>query len=205
MISIPETKRKIFRTGIIVLFATTFLPACGTNQTRDTFDLSVNRQVSSVMTSRHSKIQILIEKPNAVKALDGQDIVVKQGGSISYLKQAQWSDRLPDLIQARLVQVFDNSGHFGGVGRPGDGLAINYRILTDIRSFDVSISGSQRMATMEIAVKILDDRNGNIIASKVFSAQSALSGAGNDQYAKALDQAFGKATADIVNWTIAAI
>ena len=150
---------------------------------------------------KHNKVQILIEKPDAVKALDGQDIVIKQGGSISYLKQAQWSDRLPDLVQARLLQAFDNSGHFGGVGRPGDGLAINYRIITDIRSFDVTVVGNQKVATMEIAVKILDDRTGNIKASKVFTNRSAVTGVDNGYYAKALDQAFGKTTLDIVNWT----
>ncbi len=200
MTLIPTINRKLLSVTAASLFAATLLSACGGNQQRDTFDLTVDNTTTS-SDVKHNKVQILIEKPDAVKALDGQDIVIKQGGSISYLKQAQWSDRLPDLVQARLLQAFDNSGHFGGVGRPGDGLAINYRIITDIRSFDVTVVGNQKVATMEIAVKILDDRTGNIKASKVFTNRSAVTGVDNGYYAKALDQAFGKTTLDIVNWT----
>lgn len=179
------------------------LTACGTPP-RDTFDLGVNDVVTDGST-KHKKIQILIDKPDAVKAFDGQDIVIKQGAALAYLKKAQWSDRLPDLIQARLIQAFDNSGHFGGVGRPGDGLAINYRILTDIRAFDVNIANGRDVASLEIAVKIMDDSNGNIIASHIFSARSPVSGTGNNQYVAALDNAFKKVTTDIVSWTISSI
>lgn len=204
MILEPTKIRRIFSASFGVLFAASLLSACGTPP-RDTYDLSITNVAASSGTPKHQKIQILVEQPDAVKALDGQDIVIKQGGSIAYLKRAQWSDHLPDLVQARLIQAFDNSGHFGGVGRPGDGLAINYRILSDIRSFDVNVVNGRNVASLEIAVKIMDDRNGNIKASKVFTTQSPVAGGNNDQYAAALDNAFKKVTADIVNWTISAI
>lgn len=203
MIKKPAKIKWVASASFGVVFAATVLSACGT-PTRDTYDLSISN-ISASGAPKQQKIQLLIEQPDAVKALDGQDIVIKQGGSIAYLKRAQWSDRLPDLVQARLIQAFDNSGHFGGVGRPGDGLAINYRILSDIRAFDINVVNGQNVAALEIAVKIMDDRNGNIKASKVFTAQSPVSGGSNNQYAEALDNAFKKITADIVNWTTSSI
>ena len=202
---IMETKhvKRILSYPLGLLLTASLLSACGA-PARDTYDLSIN-DVAVAGTPKHQKIQILVEKPDAVKALDGQDIVIKQNGSIAYLKRAQWSDRLPDLVQARLVQAFDNSNHFGGVGRPGDGLAINYRILTDIRSFDVNVVNGHNIATLEISVKIMDDRNGNITASRVFKTEAPVSGTNNNQYAAALDNAFKKMTNDIVNWTISTI
>lgn len=203
MIVRPTTYKRILSISASSLLAAYLLSACGA-QPRDTYDLSIN-SVASDGIAKHKKIQILIEKPDAVKAFDGQDIVIKQGGALAYLKKAQWSDRLPDLIQARLIQAFDNSDHFGGVGRPGDGLAINYRILTDIRSFGINVANGHDVASLEIAVKIMDDRNGSIIASRVFSAQSPVTGINNDQYVGALDRAFKKITADIVSWTISSV
>lgn len=203
MIAEKNKVSRILAASFGLLFTSTLLSACGA-PARDTYDLSITN-VTAAGAPKHQKIQILVEQPDAVKALDGQDIVIKQGGSIAYLKKAQWSDRLPDLVQARLVQAFDNSNHFGGVGRPGDGLAINYRILTDIRSFDVAIVNGHNIASLEIAVKIMDDRNGNITASKVFIAEAPVSGTDNNHYAAALDNAFKKITNDIVSWTVSSI
>ncbi|CAM1648971.1 ABC-type transport auxiliary lipoprotein component [Bartonella choladocola] len=202
---ITERKKvsRFLSVSLGIMFTASVLSGCGT-PSRDTYDLSIGNATLEG-AQKHPKIQILVEQPDAVKALDGQDIVVKQGGSISYLKRAQWSDRLPDLVQARLIQAYDNSNHFGGVGRPGDGLAINYRILSDIRSFDVNVMNGHNVATLEIAVKIMDDRNGNIKAQKVFTANSPVSGTNNNQYAAALDNAFKKITNDIVNWTVSSI
>ncbi|EJF88819.1 ABC-type transport auxiliary lipoprotein family protein [Bartonella tamiae] len=189
--------------ALFTLISTGFVSACS-SPPRDTFDLTVNR-FTAPTNKTHKNIQILIAKPDAVKALDGQDIVIRQGGAIAYLKKAQWSDRLPNLIQARLVQAFDNSNQFGGVGRPGDGLAINYQILTDIRSFDVEVGNNQKIANIEISIKIMDDRNGNIRASRIFRSQSGVIGVENNQYAHALDTAFSALTIDIVNWVTSAL
>lgn len=202
MIVRRKNYKRILSIAIGILLTTSILSACG-SKPRDTYDLTISDFVADTIAKK--KIQILIEKPDAVKAFDGQDIVVKQGESLAYLKQAQWSDRLPELIQARLIQAFDNSGHFGGVGRPGDGLAINYRILTDIRSFNIKVSNGHDVASLEIAVKIMDDKTGSIIASHVFFAQSPVSGGNNNQYVTALDNAFKKITTDIVKWTISIV
>ena len=87
---------------------------------------------------RAARIQVLIAEPSALKALDGQNIVIKPApGVIQYLKGAQWADRLPKVVQARLAETFQKSGRFGGVGKPGEGLAIDYQVIVDIRAFEV--------------------------------------------------------------------
>lgn len=147
-----------------------------------------------------SRTQVLIAEPSALKALDSENIVIKPApGIIQYLKGAQWADRLPRIVQARLAETFQRSGRFGGVGKPGEGLAIDYQVLTEVRAFDVTVGGGDR-ARVELFVKILNDRNGVVRASKTFTASAALSGSGNDAYIKALDAAFGEAAADIVRW-----
>ncbi len=178
------------------------LTACssigGSNKALDTFDLAVP---SVEKAGKHkANVQILIGEPQALKILDSESIVIRNGpSSVAYLGGAQWSDRLPKIVQARLVQAFENSNRFGGVGRPGEGLAINYQVITDIRSFEIDQTAGNR-AVVEISTKLLDDKNGEVAASKLFTATvSAPSGSG--AFVNALDAAFNKVAGEIVAWT----
>ena len=153
----------------------------------------------------NARRQILISEPTALKSLDGQNIVVKPTpSSIEFLGGAQWGDRLPKVVQARLAEAFQKSGKFGGVGRPGEGLAIDYQISIDIRAFEIRAAGGQA-AHVEFFVRILNDRNGVVRASRGFEAVSPVVGTGNDAFVAALDRAFGDATASLVNWAVSAL
>ena len=164
----------------------------------DTYELTAP-QVTA--TARRSPLQILIAEPGALKALDGEKIVIKPSpGVIQFLKGAQWADRLPLIVQARLAETFQGAGGFRGVGRPGEGLAIDYQIVTELRSFEVRVNGGQQ-AEVSLFVRLLNDRNGVVRAAKLFNASAPVSGSGNDAYVKALDSAFGTVAVDIVKWT----
>jgi cholesterol transport system auxiliary component len=145
--------------------------------------------------------QILIAEPSALKALDGQNIVISPApGNIQYLKGAQWADRLPKVVQARLAETFQRSGEFKGVGKPGEGLAIDYQVIVEVRAFQVRVDGGAH-ADVELFVRLLNDRNGTVRAEKVFTATAPVEGEGNDAYVGALDAAFGQAAVEIVDWT----
>ncbi len=179
------------------------LAACGSTQAKnDTFALtSVATADGPTARSR----QILVPPPSALKALDGEQIVIRPSASeIQYLAGAQWSDSLSKMVQAKLVQAFENTGRLGGVGMPGQGLAIDYQIVTDIRAFEVQTAGADA-AVVEISAKLLNDRNGTVRAQKVFRATVPVGGTGNPAFVKALDAAFAAVTADIVGWTLASI
>jgi cholesterol transport system auxiliary component len=184
----------------LVLGTSLFLSACagGASKALDTYDLAV--PTVAAKGQRKANIQILVGEPQALKALDSESIVVRTGtSSIEYLGGAQWGDRLPKIVQARLVQAFENSGRFGGVGRPGEGLAIDHQIITDIQAFEINTNG-QDMAIVRISAKLLNDRNGVVISTKLFES-SVPSGVGASAFVTALDQAFDNAASEIVSWT----
>ena len=180
-----------------VLLCALMLSACssvGGVKPLDTYDLTAPDAVSA--GPRKGKVQILVTEPQALKALDSENIVVRSGASqIQYLAGAQWSDRLPKIVQARLIQAFEKSGRFGGVGRPGEGLAIDYQIIADIRAFGIE----DGVAVVEIGAKLLNDRNGVVRSSKTFAA-SVRAGSGANAFVEALDQAFSGVAADLVAW-----
>jgi len=184
---------------VLLLTMSVGLAACSSTATNDTFDLAGSSR-SDGPTVRNR--QLLVPEPTALKALDSDSILVRVSGTeIQYLSKAQWSDRLPRMVQSKLVEAFENSGKLGGVGKPGQGLAIDYQLVSDIRAFEIVSSGS-RTANVEISVKILNDRNGTVKTQKSFSASEPVSGSENRTYIKALDRAFSRVSADIVDWTL---
>lgn len=185
--------------GLVALVA-----GCGTTTPLDTFSLSASPQVE--VAQKRKNVQILVPTPAALKALDSENIVVhNMPGSITYLKGAQWGDRLTNLVQARLVQAFENSNAVGGVGRPGDGLAINYQVQVDLRDFGINASTSPQTSKIEIAVRVLNDKTGEVRATRVFSSTAPVSGAGNNAYVRALDAGFSDVTKQIVAWVVSVI
>src|SRR5690606_23885591 len=93
----------------------------------DTFELTAPETLSS--GRKLPRRQVLIAEPVALKALDSSNIVIRSSAtSVEYLAGAQWSDRLPKIVQARLAEAFQSTGRLGGVGLPGQGLAVDYQI-----------------------------------------------------------------------------
>lgn len=186
------------RTATGLVLTGLMLVGCGTGPTPGTYDLKA--QTAAVSAPKRDR-QVLVTEPTAVKALDSDRIVIRLGGAeIQYLAKAQWADRLPRLVQARLVEALENTGKLSGVGTPGQGLAIDDQVVTDIRAFEIDTDGSSR-ARVEISVKLLNDRNGSIRAQQTFAAE-APAGSGNPAFVRALDVAFGEVANDIVAWVL---
>ncbi|RLL76876.1 ABC transporter [Ochrobactrum soli] len=198
-----KSRRKIGAVGSVSLLLAALLAGCGTTPL-DTFNLATPKP--SVSSPSRKSLQLLVPTPTALKALDSENIVISSApGSIEYLKGAQWGDRLTNIVQSRLVQAYENTGVFGGVGRPGDGLAINYQILTDLRMFGVQVSGGSRTAVVELAIKLMNDKTGEVRSTRVFRNSALVSGTGNAAYVKALDAAFDRTVNEIVSWTVSSL
>src|SRR5690606_4046061 len=151
--------------AVLLLSSCAALPGFGPAPL-DTFDLST--PVPQTAGRRLSRTQVLVAEPTALKTLDGQNIVIRpSAGSIEYLQGPQWAGRRPKIVQARLAETFQRSGRLGGVGKPGEGLAIDYQVVTDIRAFDIR-AGNPGAAEIELYVRVLNDRNGVVRASRTF-------------------------------------
>ncbi|PYE37132.1 cholesterol transport system auxiliary component [Rhizobium sp. PP-F2F-G38] len=196
------TGKSRFLRALALLLVAAPLGACAGKPNNDTYSLS---SVPTIEGPAATSKQILVPEPTALKALDSDQIVIRlSGAELQYLAKSQWGDRLPRMVQSKLVQAFENSGKVGGVGKPGEGLAIDYQVVTEIRSFEVDTTGS-RTAVVEIFAKIVNDRNGTVRAQKAFRATVPVSGTGAPAYIKGLDGAGAKVVADIVRWTLTAI
>ncbi len=180
---------------VYVLALAGFLAACSSSPQRTTFDLTAPGDVAR--TSR-SGVQIVVNEPTALQALDSDRILVREGGALSYLPDAQWSDRLPKLFQVRLIQTFENASRLGRVGRPGDRTVADLSLTADIRNFGIDTLTSQ--AVVEVTVRVISDRTGRVESAKAFTARTPVASMSGASAAAALDQAMSQVLRDIVRW-----
>jgi len=183
--------------GAVLVLLALGLAACGSAAV-PTYDLTAPRAFPPHRGAARG--QLLVVEPAALALLDTDRILVRPGGGqMAQLGGAQWSDRLPKLLQSRLVQAFENANRVRAVGRPGDRIVADYQLVVDVRAFNVTI-GSAPTAEVELSAKIIADRAGRIVGARVFRATiPAGTGEGGDAV-RAIDEAFGRVATELVLW-----
>ncbi len=189
------------RISVVVVLGLT-LSACGgglfTKAPPPAYDLTAARQFPRWQGAPRG--QLVVTEPSGVSALDTEKVVVRSTqGEISTLPGAQWSDRLPKLLQSRIVQSFENANRLRAVGKPGERLTVDYQLLVDLRAFQIAV-GDGTSAEVEFTAKIVADRSGRIVAAKVFRVSIPVGGTAAEPSMAALDDAFRRAVTELVLW-----
>ncbi|MEP5780578.1 MAG: ABC-type transport auxiliary lipoprotein family protein [Hyphomicrobiales bacterium] len=164
----------------------------------DVYDLSISSSVTQVAGSTGG--QILIANPKVLSSLDNDRIVIKPSAAqISFFGDVRWSDRLPRLVQLYFSRAFSKTNGARAVGLPGDGLLVDHQLLFDVSAFQVEVEGNSAVAHVEIAVQILNDKNGKVIATNQFSAKVPTS---DDPVngINGLNKALDAVAADLISW-----
>ncbi len=174
------------------------LVGTGNNPT-PTFDLSAPTSFGALPA--RARGLLAIELPTALQILDTEKVVISpSAGEVAYLSDAQWVDRLPRLLQARIVQSFENSSRIRAVAKTQDRINADYLLVVDIRQFGI-VAYDGPTAAVELSVKIVYQRGGRIAAASVFRSRVAASGTTGSAATLALDQAFSDVLVQMVKWT----
>jgi phospholipid/cholesterol/gamma-HCH transport system substrate-binding protein len=112
---------------------------------------------------------------------------------------ARWSDSLPKLIQAKIVQSFENAKNIAAVSRPTDGFNADYQLLIEIRTFEIS-TDPDTAAVVELSAKVLGT-DGKVVGSRVFRSSLPTKVSDAAAAAAVLNEAFGNVARDLVMWT----
>ncbi len=151
--------------------------------------------------------QILIAEPTALKTLDTERIVVSSGPRLYYYPDAQWPDRMPKVYQAKAIEAFEKSKRAKAVGRPGEGLSIDYQVLTNVRAFEFRSEGDGKggYAHIEVFVKIMDDRNGRVVATRTLTGDAPVKDDTAAGVVAGVNAALSDVLVDLVRWTLSVI
>jgi phospholipid/cholesterol/gamma-HCH transport system substrate-binding protein len=165
------------------------------------YDLAAPRAFPPPQKAARS--QIVIPEPAALVALDTQRIIVDPSAG-EPLENVQWSDTIPKLLQEKIIQSFEASNYVGAVAKPMEGLASDYQLLIDLRSFQITGTPAAPTAHVEFAAKILGEA-GRIVGSRTFDAVVPARDISAAGAAAAFDKAFGKAVTELVMWAAGVI
>ena len=173
---------------------TSTLEACGGGSaTSPTFDLSV----AAAPSERPLRADLIIREPLSPLELDSPRILVRSGPkSLAYFADAQWSDRVPVLVQTRLAQTLEQAKLFRTVSRETPNRPATYTLELEIRHFELDAPSGE--AVVEIAAKIAARGNEQIVATRDFKKTIKAAGVTGPQAAAALDKAFSAVMADMV-------
>ncbi len=152
--------------------------------------------------------QIVVEEPTATAAVNTDQIAVLPSPlEVQYMPRARWVDRAPLIVQALLIESFENTGKVPAVGRSTVGLRADYVIVTDIREFQAEVTTDEEgneslLVNVRLNIKIIDEYEDHIIASSSFEKVRLSASEDALDLATAFDSALGSAMRDAVEWSI---
>ncbi|MBO0733841.1 MAG: membrane integrity-associated transporter subunit PqiC [Methylocapsa sp.] len=179
--------------GNLLLAAIAALLSACASAPKLTYDLN---PVRGAFGPRAADRQLAIAIPDATLPENSSEIVVRTSPeSVAYLSGAQWADRLPILIQSRLIESFQNAHVLRGAGGPG--ILADATLQTNLRRFEYDAGAS--LAAVEISAQ-LTGTSGRVIAARRFTANVPVPSSEPPAVAAALDAGLSKIMREIVLW-----
>ena len=123
-------------------------------------------------------------------------MVRPRADQVSYYKDVAWSDRLPRLVQARIIETFQNSGAVKAVSSSTG----QYALATELRAFQIDVTSGKAYAEIEIFAKLVNTASGKVISTKGFSARVPATTDSPGDAIAALNQAFTEVLQDTTTW-----
>jgi phospholipid/cholesterol/gamma-HCH transport system substrate-binding protein len=112
---------------------------------------------------------------------------------------AQWSDSLPALLQAKLLQSFENYDIAHAPVRADSAGPSGTRLVTDLRQFEIS-AGPDAKVTIALSAKVINEA-GQVSGARIFEASAPLKEVTPASAAAAFDRAFAELGRDLISWT----
>lgn len=163
------------------------------------FDLRAVEDFAQPRRELHG--QLAIPEPSAIVMFDTQRFLFEPGREPEGFADAQWSDSLPKLIQAKLLQSFENYDIAHPPLRDAPDAAA--QLLVDLRAFRITGDGELN-AELSFSAKIVD-KAGRVIAARVFTAKQRLDDRQPAAAVAAFNDAFGRIVGDLIPWVASAI
>ena len=111
-------------------------------------------------------VQWAIPEPTAVAMLETQRFLFSPAQEYPGFAEAMWADALPKLIQARLIESFENYDIAHAPLRATDIGQTEFQLLIDVRRFRIAVE-SEPVAEIGLSARIVD-KNGKVVAARLF-------------------------------------
>jgi phospholipid/cholesterol/gamma-HCH transport system substrate-binding protein len=144
-------------------------------------------------------VQWAIPEPTAVAMLETQRFLFSPAQEYPGFAEAMWADALPKLIQARLIESFENYDIAHAPLRMADVGQTEFQLLIDVRRFRIAIE-SGPAAEIGLSARIVD-KNGKVVASRLFEESEKFATVAPPEAVAAFSEAFGRMAKSVIAWT----
>ena len=146
------------------------------------------------------KGQLVIPEPTAVAMLETQRMLFSPAKDYPGFAEFLWADSVPKLLQARLIESFENYDIAHAPLRNLDTGQADFQLLIDVRRFRIAVD-SDPTVEIGLSARILD-KDGKVVAARMFDENQKLAQVEPQAAVAAFDDAFGRIARDMVAWTI---
>jgi phospholipid/cholesterol/gamma-HCH transport system substrate-binding protein len=173
----------------------------GTPAQKITYDLDAVRNFD--LAEKTLSGQLAIPEPSAVAMLQTQRFLFDRVRDVPEFAEVMWADSIPKLLQARLIESFENYDVGNAPLRNSELGQADYQLLIDIRRFRIALN-DQPMAEIALSARIVD-KSGKAVASRVIEQSERLEKLEPAAAAAAFNAAFGRIEKDLVGWVARAL
>lgn len=170
----------------------------GASAPKITYDLRAPRDIGPV--GKTLSASLAIPEPTAVAMLQTQRMLFWPVGDTPGFAEFLWSDSIPKLVQARLIDSFENYDIAHAPLRTDLGQA-DYQLLIDIRRFRIATDDEPR-AEIVLSARIVN-KNGGVIASRIIETSEKFDKVEPAASVEAFEAAFSHIAKELVHWTVA--
>jgi phospholipid/cholesterol/gamma-HCH transport system substrate-binding protein len=173
----------------------------GTPAQKITYDLSAPQNLGPA--SKTIKGQLAIPEPTAVAMLETQRFLFSPVKDYPGFADVIWADAIPKLLQARLIESFENYDIAHAPLRVADIGQTDFQLLIDVRRYRIATDAGP-VAEVGLSARIVD-KNGKVVASRLFEDSEKFDKLEPAAAAAAFDGAFGRIAKDMIGWTVQAL
>jgi len=144
--------------------------------------------------------RLAIPMPTAVTMLETQRFLFSPAQDYPGFAQAMWADDLPKLIQARLIDSFENYDILHAPLRIPEVGQSDFQLLIDVRRFRISVA-AKPAAEFGLSARLVN-KNGDVVAARLFEQNETFDQIQPAEAAVAFSAAFGRIAKDMIEWTV---
>jgi cholesterol transport system auxiliary component len=147
---------------------------------------------------------LVIATPSAAAGLDTKRIaLINSPVAIDYFADGEWIDRPPFLVKEALIESFQKSGAFAGVGGEGLGLNADLVLNTNLRDFTAIYDSPDGppLVRVRIAAELITMPGRDIAAATSITREARAGAPDLPAIIAAFDRASGEAIQDVIAWS----
>jgi phospholipid/cholesterol/gamma-HCH transport system substrate-binding protein len=146
------------------------------------------------------KGQLAIPEPTAVAMLETQRMLFSPVKDYPDFAGFLWADSIPKLLQARLIDSFENYDIAHAPLRTADVGQADYQLLIDVRQFRIA-TDAEPAAEIGLTARLVD-KNGKIVTARLFEASEKLDRIEPQGAVEAFNKAFDQIAKQMIDWTV---